>query len=290
MLIGILCISAASLLFGLIPSVNKYVLLSGLQSECIIFFAHGLVATGAAFLTFIGKKSIRVPITQAGKLLFLGAVGMGATSFFINRAAETIPVGVVTTLHFLYPTVVSLAMVLIFRQKLTFLHVISMVLSIGGMLFITNINQGGAWNQLGILAALCSSGTYAFYIICNDRGRINNLPLSVKLFYSALGSSALFGLLALRNGSVQLPHSTAALLALVLGSGLGSLAAFYFITAGIQHVGATTAAFTNMLEPVASVIFSTIYFHDVLSPGTALGMCMILLSIFFIAVDGTKQR
>lgn len=290
MLIGILCISAASLLFGLIPSVNKYVLLSGTHSECIIFFAHGMVAMGAAFLTLLGKKSIRVPIKQAAKLLFLGAVGMGATSFFINRAAETIPVGIVTTLHFLYPTIVSLAMVLIFHQKLTFLNTVSMVLSIGGMLFITNINPGEAWNQMGILAALCSSCTYAFYIICNDRGGINSLPLSVKLFYSALGSSAVFGLLSLRNGSVQLPHSTAALLALILGSGLGSLAAFYFITAGIQRVGATTAAFTNMLEPVASVIFSTIYFHDALTPGTALGMCMILLSIFFIAVDRAKQR
>lgn len=290
LLIGILCISVASLLFGLIPSVNKYVLLSGMPSECIIFFAHGMVAMGAASLALLSKNSIRLPIIQAGKLLFLGAIGMGATSFFINRAAETIPVGIVTTLHFLYPTIVSLVMVLIYHQTLTCLNAVSMVLSICGMLLITNINEGGVWNQLGILAALCSSCTYAFYIICNDRGGVNSLPLSVRLFYSALGSATVFGLLSLKNGAVRLPHSTAALLALVLGSGLGSLVAFYFITAGIQRVGATTAAFTNMLEPVVSVIFSTIYFHDTLSPGTALGMCIILLSIFLIAMDRAKHK
>lgn len=289
MLIGIIYISVASLLFGIIPSANKYVLLSGIPSECIIFSAHGIIAIGSIFLALLSKRSFQVPFKQAGKLLVLGALGMGATSFFINRAAESIPVGVVTTLHFLYPTIVSLVMVLVYHQKLTRLNIMSIILSIFGMILITNISKSETWNQLGILAALFSSCTYAFYIICNDRGGFNKLSLSIKLFYSSLGSSAVFGLLSFKNGAIQFPCSTTALLVLVLGSGLGSLAAFYFITAGIQRVGATTAAFTNMLEPVVSVIFSTIYFRDVLTSGTVLGMCIILLSIFLITIDRVKQ-
>ena len=40
---------------------------------------HG--CNGCSISYLIGQKSIRVPIKQAAKLLFLGAVGMGATSF-----------------------------------------------------------------------------------------------------------------------------------------------------------------------------------------------------------------
>ena len=127
-------------------------------------------------------------------LMILGAVGMGVTSFLVNSATHRIPVGLTIILHFPYPTIVAVVMILFFHQKFTVFKHVATVCSSGGMMLITNMDGNRAISATGILLALASSLTYSFYMIANDKGKINELPLLVKLAYFGLGSSLLFGL------------------------------------------------------------------------------------------------
>ena len=104
---GVLCIVVASLLFGIKPSGDKYVVLSGVAPICVVFYSQLILMVLAFLLTQVRRESLKVKWNDALYLMILGAVGMGVTSFLVNSATQHIPVGLAIILHFLYPTIVS---------------------------------------------------------------------------------------------------------------------------------------------------------------------------------------
>lgn len=286
---GILCIIGASLAFGVMPTANRYVMTSGVSAECITFYIQTILSLLAAVLAVWKGHSLRVSRGQLLRLLLLGAVGMGMTSFLVSSACLRIPVGLATVLHFLYPTVVSVAMVAFFGQKMSRYKAMAIACSILGMLLITDLNGDGGIQASGILFALASSLTYSFYMISNEKGDINQLPLLVKLVYSSIGSAVLFGLVAACNHSITLPGTPSAACVLVFVCGCGSLLAYYLITAGIKQIGASTASFINMLEPVTSVVVSSLVYREYPGLMMILGMVLILSAVFLVSMDGRKN-
>ena len=74
MLRGILAIITASILFGITPSGNKYVLLSGMTSDCVLFYQVIVMIAGTALVMAVKHIPFRVPAKAAAKLLVLGVV------------------------------------------------------------------------------------------------------------------------------------------------------------------------------------------------------------------------
>lgn len=281
---GILCAVGASLLFGIIPSANKFVIESGVSALCQTFYAKGLVCLLSLIIILVKKIPMRVHARQVFSLIALGAVGMGVTSFLLSSATIRISVGLATVLHFLYPTIVATVMVVMFGQIMTKYKLMAIVCSISGMLLITNM-QGGAIRWDGIILAVASSMTYSLYMIANEKGEFNELPLIVKLFYCSMGSTVVFGIMTINKHSATLPETMSAML--VLGvCGLTYLAAYYLITAGIKQIGASKTAFVNMLEPITGIVVSAIIYRERPNPAMFIGMLLILLSVFMVAMDG----
>ena len=59
---------------------------------------------------------------------------------------------------------------------------------------------------------------------------------------------------------------------------------------GISKLGASIASFVSMLEPIVSVIFSTLWFHDPVTIGIIVGGGLVMASILLIAIDGAKKE
>jgi len=283
---GLLCVIGASLLFGIVPSANKYVMLGGISAEDTTFWGQCTICALSYLLLRLQRGRPAVPPRDAARLMLVGAVGMGATTFLLNSACRLIAVGLATVLHFLYPSVVSVAMVLFFGQAMTKHKAVAIVCSVAGMCLIAGLQGSGGGRLLGAVLALLSGLTYAFYIIANDKGAVSAYPLLVKLFYASAGSAVLMSVPALAGGGLSFPKGPAAAAALFGVCGAGCLTAFYLITAGIRRIGAGTASFVNMLEPVTSVVVGTLLYRDRLTPAMALGILLVLFSVFLAALDG----
>ncbi len=50
--------------------------------------------------------------------------------------------------------------------------------------------------------------------------------------------------------------------AFIIAVGLFNAGGYFFMMYGISKLGAAIASFVSMLEPIVSVIFSTLWFHD----------------------------
>lgn len=282
MQIGILALIGASILLGIIPTANKYLLLSGMSSSQIVFYTYFMVAVSAGCLAKIRGEKFQIKKSQFVKLFLLGAAGMGGTGYLLNQSYTYIPVGLATMLHFLYPTVVSVVMIGIYKERITFSKISAILASIIGMCFIADLS--GGMKMVGIIFALCSSGTYAYYIIANDKGEINELSILIKLFYSAIGATAIC--LIFSGANLKLPSNLNVYFVLFGICGCGFLTAFYLLAAGIGRVGALMASFFNMLEPIVSLCVSSVIYQEQLSIKVGVGCILVLLSVLFIAVDG----
>lgn len=287
MLKGILCVIGASLLFGLIPSASKFLLLTGSTPALITMRTQTVIMAGGIIGSLLSGASLKIPVKDALQLMLVGALGMGGTSFFLVEAISLIPAGLATVLHFLYPTIVSVVMIVFFRQKAGIFKFLAVAASILGMILISGPGGGGI-RFGGIVFALLSAMTYASYIIYNDVGPAGQYPQTVKLAWCAFGTVLVFAFLA-RKELFFIPEGIAPLLVQLAG-GVASLAAFYLINRGIREVGASVASFVNMFEPVTSVIVSFLLYHDPLTGRIVAGILLVLSAVLFVAVGDRREN
>ena len=157
--------------------------------------------------------------------------------------------------------------------------------SITGMAFLTG--AGGKMPVIGIVTAIASSLTYGGYLIANEKGPANDLPIEAKLFYVSLPGTVIFAVLSAATGTLQAPAGGLSGWALLIGgSGLFTVSGYFLMMYGISRLGASTAAFVSMLEPIVSVVFGTIWFDDPVTLGIVAGGCLVVTSILFITFDG----
>ena len=286
MIRGILCVVAASVLFGITPLGNKYVVLSGMSAECIVVWQQLVMIAASAAAARLGKNSLRVPRRDALKLVGIGLIGIGGTDLFLNLAYGELQVSSVLMIHFLYPTFVLVVTVLLFKEAFTRRTAAAVVLCLAGLVLVTGFS--GNITLAGALYALGSGIAYGTFVLANDRGGTNRFPLAVKLFYTGFGGLLVCGVILLARQSFSFPADDFTALMLFGIVGAGSFLGFYLLTAGIKYVGAATAAYLNMLELLVGVFGGILLYGDEFSPRTAAGGLCILLSVALIAMSGRQ--
>lgn len=230
----------------------------------------------------VKKHPVRASRRQILQCLAMALLGQMLTGIFLTASYMYISVAMATMINFLYPAIVCVIMSVGARKKLTLQQVAAIVFSITGMVFLTG--AGGDISFTGILFALVSAFTYSGYLICGEVGPANDLPVNVKLMYIAAVSSACYAVLCTATGSFTLPHGAVSWLMLVGGSGMFSALGFFLMMYGIVKLGAITASFISILEPVVSVVFGTLWFHDPLTGSTVIGGLLLLASMLLATI------
>ncbi len=83
-------------------------------------------------------------------------------------------------LNFLYPSIVCIVMGIVFKEGFSKYQIAAIVVSVIGMGFLTG--AGGNMPMIGIVLAVASAFVYGGYLIANEKGPANELPIEVKLF------------------------------------------------------------------------------------------------------------
>ena len=169
------------------------------------------------------------------------------------------------------------------------LQIAAIIVSIGGMVFLTG--AGGNLSVFGMILAILSAFTYGIYLVANEKGPVNDLPIEVKLFYVSLPATVYFAVMAPVTNTLCAPAGgITGWLLLIGGSGMFMVGGYFLMMAGISKMGASNAAFVSMLEPIVSVIFGTLWFKDPVTYGIVIGGTLVISSILLIAVDGYRKE
>ena len=232
------------------------------------------------------KESISAPLNKIYKWLILGFFHTAA-SVTLFSSFSLIPIGVATTIHFTYPVIVTLFSVLFLKEKGSFKIFAALVLSVIGMAVL--VYKGGSrFNLSGIILAGVSGILYSAYIIGLDitgAKHENNFRLT---FYLALSSAAILSLISAVSGFNQFQNLSINLKSLSVLAGIGMLGSYIALITfqkGVKFIGASKTSIISSLEPVISIYWGTIIFHEILTLKVITGIVLILSAAIIVVME-----
>lgn len=282
---GYLSVVLSSLIYGIEPNLHNIALGTGLLPSQTnpVRVVSGLLMLLVACA--VRRCSLRANLRDALGWIIVGCFGNGLTHLLLASSYLYLSVGTTTVIHFLFPTLVCIVTAIRMHRKLHRMETAAIAFSVVGLLCIGGAG-GGTWK--GYLLAIGSAVSFAFYMIGSEQLRDCPLPFPVRMFYNLCGTM-LMGLLSkllLGSGGAW----TGSMVLLVLFCGALNCGAGFLFQYGILRIGASIAAFLSLLEPIGSLVVSTLVFGVRLSPLTLFGCALMLISIVCICLTKGKHE
>ena len=240
----------------------------------MVLFCNLISVAGSFLLCLYKKIDLRIDRKEALAYLLSG-LSIFITDYTLALSYTRIPVGFATMIHFIYPVLIYIASVIFFHNGIDAGRILAIILSVSGLFLL---NDGETVSDLtGIFYALVSAFSYSFNLILFERGPFSKHDAFKKNFYMFMVSLLLSLIADLHNfsfmniGSGQLLYMSLAGLSLICGSLL--------LTVGISRLGSSDSAFISTLEPVTSLVVSSLVYHYALKARSLIGSAFIILSL-----------
>lgn len=281
----------ASATFGFIPLFSIPLLKSGMELDSVCFYRFAL----ASFFMWIICKVKGVSLKCSGKeILAMGLLSIfyAATSFFLTASYKYISSGTATTIHFFYPVVVALAMILLFGEKVSIWKIIAIVAGIAGVFFLSGGITGEKISLTGLILVLVTVITYPTYVVGVNQTpvvmRMNGMKQTfLVLFFSAI----IFFVNVLVKGAHFSPLSTSyqweyAIALAIIPTLVSDFALIY----AIQMAGSTITAILGCMEPLVAVICGVIFFGETFTANSLTGMLLVFAAVFIIILCSRPRK
>lgn len=281
---GVLYAIISSATFGLIPLFSIPLLHAGMASPTILFYRMGLSALIMGLLGILLRRNFRI----AGRdFAVLGALSIvyAATSFGLLRSYDYIPSGVATTINFLYPLVVTIAMTLFFREKSSFWILVAVLISLVGVALLAWGDTGSHNPGLGIAFAGATVFTYAIYIIGVMKSRASQLDPLVVTFYVLTFSTAIFLVYALSSSGIAAVNSWHVWRNLLLLALLPTVLSNLTLVLAIQEIGSTMTSILGSMEPLTAVLVGVVHFGERFNLDSAAGLVLVVMAVIIVILQ-----
>ena len=241
---GILYAAVSSSTFGLAPFFSITLLLAGFSAFEVLSYRWGVAAIVLTLFGWCSGCNFRLAKKDL-LVVFLLSLLRATTSFSLLIAYQNIATGVASTIHFMYPLAVSLAMMFFFHEKKSLLVMLAVLMSLFGAALLSSgeLEAKSGDTIVGLVAACISVFSYGGYIIgvrTTRAAQINSTVLTCyvmgmgAVFY-LIGAMATSGLHLVTDGYIWL---------IILGLALPATA-----ISNITLVRAITVSYTHLTLP-----------------------------------------
>ena len=273
-LFGGLSAAASAILFGAIIIWGRYVLESGIPVETMlsIRFAIGALVLTTAIL--IMRRPVLAEPGERLRLVLLAVFGYAIEASIYFTATQHGTVATVTLLFFTYPVFVTMWAWAFGGRLPARLTIIALVCAVGGAAVVVGTGTGLEIDGVGVVLALATAVTYSAYLTGADLLIKRTNALTSAMWVSAGASIGLF-VFANAVGHWQVPSGAAEWGPLV-GMGLASGAAFFFLMEALNRIGAVRTAIVSAMEPLAAAVLGFMFLDESVTLGVAAGGLLIL--------------
>lgn len=286
---AVLCLFSAAC-FGAMPIFAKLAYGEGVTPETLLLLRFTIAAALLGLLLLLrpglrGRLTARLTVTA----LALGAVGYATQSSLYFGALERIDAPMVALVLYTYPALVTVAAVLLGRDRLTARRAVALGVSSCGTLLVLLGAGGLSFDLIGVALAFAAAVTYTVYILVSD-SVVHEVPPVLLSALVMTGAAATLSAREAVAGSLQLGLGAAAwfwVLCLAVVSTVVAMLAFF---AGLRRTGASTAAILSTFEPVVTTALAAVVLSEFLTPVQLVGGVVILASVVVLQFRQRARR
>lgn len=289
-LIGLVCGIVAGIFYGTNPLFAKPLMDSGVPVLVMLFFRYGISAFLLAAWMLVKKEKFRVRGRELGLLALLGVL-FACSSIFLFASYTYIPSGLATTLVYLYPVFVALLMVFL-RFYPSWQTWLSIIATFGGILLLSSPSQGASVRLPGIILAVASALSYAFYLVIVNRSkRIKNVSEHTLTLYALLTGAALFAAIrAIQGGSITEGVDSAADWGNLIGLAIvPTMISLLTLAVSSRYIGPTKTSILGVFEPLTAIMIGTLLFGEPLTVKMGIGVAVCVAAVLFMILRPGKQ-
>ena len=278
---GLFLVIISGIVFGVMPSTVAFCYAQGANKLLVILFRY-LVLTAVLLPIVLKQKNTWSLYRKNWKKFLALSLASACTPLLLYSAYNLLPTGVVTTIHFLYPTVVALICVLIFHEKLSKLKLACLILCVSGMLLMLD-TSGLAFSAAGFAIAVASSFTWATYIVLLDKLDFQEATSIQIMFGVSLNGIVLALIAAGVSGMLAVSMTTVGWLALIGTSIFISVCGGLFFAIGVRETDAQVSAIASTLEPITSLLVGVLLLNEEITWTSAIGAVLILTAVVLLS-------
>ena len=287
-LFGTLCGIGAAVCYGTNP-IGAQLYNEGMTPPSVLFWRFGLAWVIICIVMLFRKEKLSVTKKEFVALSGLGLLFL-ASSLTLYVSFRLMAVGVASTILFVYPVMTAAIMALFFKERVTLVTAISIVLSFIGVTLLYWSPQGGTLSAAGVALVLASALTYAIYIIVMNRAKLDMSSFKINfyvLIYCALGN-LLVALLSSKG--IQVPATMSSWFYVGWLAVVPAILALVMMVYAAKYIGSTPTAIMGALEPLTAVMIGIFLFGEQFSIRLLIGIILIFSSVFLIALQSNKTK
>jgi drug/metabolite transporter (DMT)-like permease len=208
-------------------------------------------------------------------------------AYGLTMVTATIGAVIISTI----PLIVPFGAYYLYREKLTPMNYLGLVISFGGVLLVVLNKSGGlAANPLGILLMFVAVLSAVSYTLIVKRLADDYTPITITAYQSLYGLILFLPLFLI----FELPHlelsqaSTSSLLAVAYLGVFGSGICFIFMAIGIRELGAAKSNIFVNLIPVVTAILSFFLLKEAMPLLKILGIFIVILGLLLSQISSLR--
>lgn len=276
--------------YGMNPLFTLPLYQEGMNPISVLFFRYLFAIPILALMMKVTQVDFKISRKEIPPLVFMGIM-FSLCSLTLFQSYNYMDAGIASTILFLYPIIVALIMTFIFKEKISFITILCLLMATIGIGLLYKGEDGATLSIIGTILVIISALTYAIYIVGINRTRLKEMNTIKVTFYVLLFGWFLFAVQCFTNYGIQTPPTEkwylwGNLLALGL---LPTAISLLTTTIAIQLIGSTPTAILGALEPATAIFFGITVFNESLTIRETCGLVLIIAAVCIVVVARNKK-
>lgn len=252
-----------------------------MDPDSVLFFRYLFAIPILGIMIKARGRNFRLKQQEILPLIALGLL-VSISSLTLFQSCNFMEAGIASTLLFVYPIMVALIMIAFFKEKITLLTILCILMALGGIALLFKGSDGSTLSMTGILLVMASSLSYAIHIVGVNRPILKEVATLKITFYILLFGLSLFLIRVNFGATLIMPEKWYLWFNLIALAVFPTAISFLCTTSAIQYIGSTPTAILGALEPVTAVFFGVVVFGEILTLRITCGIILIIMAVTLI--------
>lgn len=279
-----MCVLSA-VCFGAMPVFGKFAYETGVSPDALMLVRFSLAAAVLGAILLVRPSLRRTPDSgpePPRPAVFLTAFGLGAVGYAAQAglyfsALRRMDASLLSLILYTYPVLVTVAAVLLGRDRLTAGRAAALGAASGGIVLVLLGTGGVSFEPVGACLAFGSAIVYTGYILVSDTVVRRLAPVLLAALVMTGAATTLWARAGVA-GHVELGFGWRGWFWLACIAVVSTVLATMAFFAGLRRTGPSTTAILSTFEPVVTTALATVALSESLGPIQILGAVLVLSS------------